>query len=109
MTDSTYIRTWRGWLYLGVGLDLYSRRVVRDEADRREEALLDALLMAVGRRKPTQKVLVHSDQGSRYGSDDWRRSCMSNQLEPSTSRCGNCWDNPVSEAFFSSLEKERIR
>ncbi len=54
-------------------------------------------------------VIVHSDQGSQYGSDDWRRFCQANQLEPSMSRRGNCWDNAVAESFFSSLKKERIR
>jgi len=73
------------------------------------EFTVDALLMAVWRRKPTQKVVVHSDQGGQYGSDDWRRFCSANNLEPSMSRRGNCWDNAVAESFSSSLKKERIR
>ena len=73
------------------------------------ELALDALLMAVWRRKPKNSVIVHSDQGSQYGSDDWRRFCLANNLEPSMSRRGNCWDNAVAESFFSSLKKERIR
>jgi putative transposase len=73
------------------------------------ELVLDALLMAVWRRKPTQPVIVHSDQGSQYGSDDWIRFCRSHGLLPSMSRRGNCWDNAVAESFFSSLKKERIR
>lgn len=68
-----------------------------------------ALLMAVWRRKPEKPVPAHSDQGSQYGSDDWRRFCKANNLEPSMSRRGNCWDNAVAESFFSSLKKERIR
>lgn len=52
---------------------------------------------------------MHSDQGSQYGSDDWRRFCHANNLLPSMSRRGNCWDNAVAESFFSSLKKERIR
>ena len=71
--------------------------------------VLDALLMAVCRRQPRDTVLVHSDQGSQYGSDDWRRSCQANHLEPSMSRRGNCWDNAVAESFFSSLKKERVK
>ena len=59
--------------------------------------------------RPTQSVLVHSDQGSQYGSDDWKRFCDANNLEPSMSRRGNCWDNAVAESCFSSLKKERIR
>jgi putative transposase len=73
------------------------------------EIVLDALLMAILRRKPQHRVLVHSDQGSQYGSDDWRRFCRHHYLEPSMSRKGNCWDNAVAESFFSSLKKERIK
>jgi len=65
--------------------------------------------MAVWRRKPKTRVIVHPDQGSQYGSDDWKRFCLANHLEPSMSRRGNCWDNAVVESFFSSLKKECIR
>ena len=73
------------------------------------EIVVDALMMAVWRRKPKSKVLIHSDQGSQYGSDDWLRFCRANKLEPSVSRRGNCWDNAVAESFFSSLKKERVK
>ena len=112
VTDITYLRTWQGWLtYLAVVLDLYSRKVIgwSMKPTLARELVLDALLMAVWRRKPAQPVIVHSDQGSQYGSDDWRRFCRSHQLQPSMSRRGNCWDNAVAESFFSSLKKERIR
>lgn len=65
--------------------------------------------MAVSRRRPTGKVVIHSDQGSQYGSDDWLCFLHANSLEPSMSRRGNCWDNAVAESFFSSLKKERIK
>ncbi|WP_092312075.1 IS3 family transposase [Pseudomonas saponiphila] len=111
VTDITYIRTWQGWLYLAVVLDLYARKVVgwSMKPTLGKELVLDALLMAVWRRKPKTRVIVHSDQGSQYGSDDWKRFCLANHLEPSMSRRGNCWDNAVAESFFSSLKKERIR
>lgn len=111
VTDITYLRTWQGWLYLAVVLDLYSRKVVgwSMKPTLAKEIVLDALLMAVWRRRPQQRVLVHSDQGSQYGSDDWLRFCKTNNLEPSMSRRGNCWDNAVAESFFSSLKKERIQ
>lgn len=111
VTDITYIRTWQGWLYLAVVVDLYARRVVgwSMKPTLAKELAIDALLMAVFRRKPKNKVIVHSDQGSQYGSDDWMRFCAANNLEPSMSRRGNCWDNAVAESFFSSLKKERIR
>ncbi len=63
----------------------------------------------VWRRKPTYSVIVHSDQGSQYDSDDWLRFCKQHNLEPGMSRRGNCWDNAVAESFFGSLKKERIK
>lgn len=111
VTDITYIRTWQGWLYLAVVIDLYARKVVgwsmKPTMDR--EIVLDALMMAVWRRKPKNQVLIHSDQGSQFSSDDWRRFCAAHNLQPSMSRRGNCWDNAVVESFFSSLKKERIK
>lgn len=111
VTDITYIRTWQGWLYLAVVVDLFARRVVgwSMKPTLAREIVLDALLMAVWRRKPKHQVLVHSDQGTQYGSDDWQRFCAAHNLQPSMSRRGNCWDNAVAESFFSSLKKERIK
>lgn len=111
VTDITYIRTWQGWLYLAVVLDLYSRKVVgwSMKPTLAKDLVLDAILMAVWRRRPKCKVIVHSDQGSQYGSDAWLRFCREHHLQPSMSRRGNCWDNAVAESFFSSLKKERIK
>jgi len=110
-TDITYIRTFEGWLYLAVVVDLYSRIVVgwSMKSTLTRELVLDALLMAVWRRRPEQPVIVHSDQGAQYGSDDAVRFCKEHGLIPSMSRRGNCFDNAVAESFFSSLKKERIR
>jgi putative transposase len=110
VTDITYIRTWQGWLYLAIVLDLFSRKVVGWAAGPtvQRELVLNAVLMAVRRRRP-RGTIIHSDQGTQYGSDAWRRFCRANQLEPSMSRKGNCWDNAVAESFFSSLKKERIK
>jgi putative transposase len=110
VTDITYIRTWQGWLYLAVVMDLFSRKIVGWSAGPsiRCELVLDAVLMAVRRRRP-RGTLVHSNQGTQYGCDAWRRFCRSNRLEPSMSRKGNCWDNAVAESFFSSLKKEQIK
>lgn len=111
VTDITYIRTYEGWLYLTVVLDLYSRRVVgwAMGSSMATELVLDALMMAVWRRRPKAPVMIHSDQGSQFGSDDFNRWCKDNRLVPSMSRRGNCWDNAVAESFFSSLKKERIK
>nr|URZ94505.1 ISEam1 transposase tnpB [Raoultella ornithinolytica] len=111
VTDMTYIRTWQGWLYLAVVIDLFARNVVgwSMKPTLSRELALDALMMAVWRRKLDGEVIVHSDQGSQYGSDDWQRFCRANNLAPGMSRRGNCRDNAVAESFFSSLKKERIR
>lgn len=111
VTDITYIRTWQEWLYLAVVIDLFARNVVgwSMKPTLSRELALDALMMTVWRRKPDGEVIVHSDQGSQYGSDDWQRFCRANNLAPSMRQRGNCWDNAVAESFFSSLKKERIR
>lgn len=94
MTDITYIRTWQGWLYLAVVMDLFARKVVgwSMKPTLAKEFVLDAILMAVWRRKPKDTVLIDSDQGSQYGSDDWLKFCRDHDLEPSMSRRGNCWE-----------------
>ncbi len=111
VTDITYISAYEGWLYVAVVIDLYSRAVVgwSMKSTMATEIVLDALLMAVWRRKPRQPVIIHSDQGSQFGSDDFVRWCKDNKLIPSMSRRGNCYDNAVAESFFSSMKKERIR
>ena len=73
------------------------------------EIVLDALLMAVWRRRPKKPIIIHSDQGSQFGSDDFARWCKEHQLVPSMSRRGNCYDNAVAESFFSNLKKERVK
>ena len=70
---------------------------------------LQALLMAVWRRKPKAKVYVHSDQGSQFTSYEWQEFLEQHNLAPSMSRRANCWDNAVAESFFNLLKRERIR
>jgi putative transposase len=76
VTDITYIRTWEGWLYLAVVMDLFSRKIVgwSTRPTIHRGLVLDAVMMAVKRRRP-KKTVIHSDQGCQYGSDDWRRFC----------------------------------
>ena len=72
--DITYLRTYEGWLYLTVVIDLFSRQVIGWSMSSRidKELAIRALLMTVWRRKPTTEVSVHSDQGSQFSSYDWR-------------------------------------
>lgn len=111
VTDITYIHTHEGWLFLAVVLDLFSRRVIGWAMQPRmtKELVLDALLMAVWRRKPQGKVVIHSDQGSQYTSQDWSDFLKAHGLEGSMSRRGNCHDNAVAESFFQLLKRERVR
>lgn len=73
-----------------------------------KELVLDALLMAVWRRSPIGKVLVHSDQGSQYTSHDWDCFLKQHCLESSMSRRGNCHDNAVAESFSSYLKEKEL-
>jgi len=111
VTDITYIKTYEGFTYLSVVIDLYSRRVVGWMMQSRQttDLVLQALLMAVWRRKPKGKVLIHSDQGSQFTSMDWASFLKQHNLEHSMSRRGNCHDNAVAESFFSLLKRERIK
>ncbi|MEQ1248684.1 IS3 family transposase [Acinetobacter soli] len=111
VTDITYIRTHEGWLYLAVVIDLFSRLVVGWSMKSRitTDLVLDALLMALWRRNPKNKVLIHSDQGSQYTSHEWQTFLRHHNLESSMSRRGNCHDNAVAESFFQLLKRERIK
>jgi putative transposase len=111
VTDITYIKTHEGWLYLCVVIDLFARRVVGWSAQSRmtTDLALQALLMAVWRRKPAGRVMIHSDQGSQFTSREWQTFLRQHNLEPSMSRRGNCHDNAVAESFFQLLKRERIR
>ena len=111
VTDITYIRTNEGFAYLAVVIDLFSRRVIGWAMQSRQttDVVLQALLMAVWRRKPKEKVLIHSDQGSQFTSMDWASFLKHHNLVHSMSRRGNCHDNAVAESFFNLLKRERIR
>jgi putative transposase len=111
VTDITYIRTYEGWLFLAVVIDLFSRQVVgwSMQPKMQVDLVLNALLMAVWRRKPKNQVLVHSDQGTQYTSSDWQNFLKTHNLLCSMSRRGNCYDNAVAESFFQLLKRERIR
>jgi putative transposase len=111
VTDITYIKTIEGFVYLAVVIDLFSRRVVGWSMQSRQttDLVLQALLMAVWRRKPKEKVLIHSDQGSQFNSIDWASFLKQHNLEHSMSRRGNCHDNAVAESFFNLLKRERVR
>ena len=110
VSDTTFIRTRQGWLYLAVMLDLYSRQVVGwAMSDRNDTKLVaDALMMAVWRRGNLKDVIVHSDQGSTYASGEYRQLLKKNGMLCSMSRKGECHDNAVAESFFGTLKTELV-
>jgi putative transposase len=111
VTDITYIHTHEEWFYLAVVLDLFSRQVVGWSMQSRidKELVISALLMAIWKRKPTQSVMVHSDQGSQFSSYEWQGFLKEHNLIASMSRRGNRHDNAVVESFFQLLKRERIK
>jgi len=109
-SDITYIRTAEGWLYLAVVLDLYSRKVVGWAMAPAMPASLvvSALRMAIQQRNPAPGLIVHSDRGSQYASEEYQSLLGRYGLVCSMSRLGNCWDNAVAERFFLNLKMERV-
>jgi transposase InsO family protein len=110
--DFTYIATEEGWLFLAVVIDLFSRKVVgwSMRPDMHRDLVIDALRMAwLGRNPGKQAGLIfHSDRGSQYASEDFRKVLEHCSITPSMSRKGNCWDNACSETLFGSLKVERL-
>ena len=109
--DITYIATGEGWLYLAAVEDLYSRRIVGWSMGERIDSRLvvDALEMALARRRPGAGLVAHSDRGSQYASEHYQRLLAGRGITCSMSRRGNCWDNAPMESFFASLRKELTR
>jgi transposase InsO family protein len=110
VSDITYIRTGSGWLYLAAVLDLYSRKVIgwAMAPSMPAELVCTALQMAICQRRPPPGLIVHSDRGSQYASQEYRDLLSRHGLIGSMSRQGNCWDNAVMERFFLNLKMERI-
>ena len=110
VTDTTYIPTSEGWLYLAVMLDLYSRRVVGWAMDARNDTglVLRALHMAAQHRQPPKGLLHHSDRGSQYASSHYQAALSQYGMICSMSRKGNCWDNAPMESWFHTLKVELV-
>jgi putative transposase len=109
-TDVTYIPTFEGWLFLAVMIDLFSRRVVGWAAspNNDRELALKALHGAVAARRPPPGLIHHSDRGSPYASDDYRKALARYGMKPSMSRRADCWDNACAESFFATLKAELV-
>jgi transposase InsO family protein len=109
VADITYIPTGSGFLCLAVVLDAWSRRVVgwSVATHLRTELVLEPLNMAVWQRRPSE-VIHHADQGTQYTSVAFGLRCLKAQVRPSMGSVGDCFDNPMCESFFATLECELL-
>lgn len=110
VTDITYIRTIRGWLYLVVIIDLFSRKVVGWATSKRltHRFVVDAVGTAIQNRRPPKGLILHSDRGIQYASKKYQELLTANGILCSMSRKGNCWDNAPAESFFRTLKRELV-
>jgi transposase InsO family protein len=110
--DITYVRTWEGWLFCAVVLDLYSRRVIGWAlADHLRASLVgDALEMAIATRsgQDVTGVVFHSDRGCQYTSREFAELCEQHHVVQSMGATGICWDNAAAESFFATLKRELV-
>jgi len=110
VADITYIPTDEGWLYLATELDLYSHRIVGWSLSSRmsRHLVLDALALAVGRRRPEPGLIHHSDRGVQYACGDFQKALKRYGMVSSMSRKGDPYDNAVAESFFKTLKVELV-
>lgn len=108
ISDITYLKVPKGWIYLCIVMDLFSRKIVgwalRDHM--KASLVTDALRMALRRRTPAGGLIFHSDRGSQYASHECRTLLRERNMLQSMSRRGNCWDNAWAESWFASLKLE---
>ncbi len=110
VTDITYIRVTDTWLYLCVVVDLHSGIVVGWSMSRCQDRhlVLQAVLMALWQREDQAPVILHSDRGCQFTSDDYQRFLAGHNLTCSMSAAGSCADNAAAESFFGMLKRERV-
>ena len=110
LSDITYIRVRTGFVYLAAILDACSRKVIGYAVSRGLETnlTLEALRMALSRRRPVPGVIHHSDQGIQYASDEYIAELKAYGFEISMSRAGNPYDNATMESFFKTLKYEEV-
>lgn len=106
--DITYLRTAQGWAYLSIVMDLYSRRIIGWEVERRmnTELIEKSFMQAYHLRGRPKGVIFHSDRGAQYTSERFQKRLKKLKLKASMGDVGACWDNAVVERFFGSLKHE---
>jgi putative transposase len=110
VADITYIRLEVEFVYLAVILDAFSRREIGWALDRTLEVSLtvEALRMALRRRRPAPGLVHHSDQGAQYAASDYVDLLAANGIQISMSRRGNPYDNATCESFMKTLKYEEV-
>ena len=110
VADITYLRSGEGWLYLAAVQDAYSRAIVgwSMATHMRTSLVVDALKMALARRRPPPGVIHHSDQGSQYVSLAFGHTAREAGIAVSMGSRGDVYDNAVAETFFATLKKELV-
>jgi len=110
LADITYIRIWTGFVYLAAILDAYSRKVIGYAVSGGLDTALtlQALKMAIARRRPGPGVIHHSDQGVQYASDGYVAELKSHGFLVSMARAGNPYENAMMESFFKTLKYEEV-
>jgi putative transposase len=110
VTDTTYIPTLEGWLYLVSVMDLFSRQIVGWAMGERHDAELatSALEMAIGRTRPAAGLILHSDRGCEFANAKFHGRAAAAKISLSMSSTGNCYDNAAAESFFASVKLEAI-
>jgi putative transposase len=111
LADFTYIRTWEGWAYLAVVLDVFSRRIVGWQlaSHMRQSLVGDAFEMALAaRQKHEDGLIAHSDNGSQYTSYEYTERLVQAGIAPSRGRTGTALDNAMAESVIATLKRELI-
>lgn len=110
VSDITYIKIHRGYVYLAVVMDLFSRQIIGWAMDKTmtTDLIIDAFNMAVAKRKVKPGLILHSDRGVQYRSGHYQRRLLDHQILCSMSRKRNCWDNAAMEAFFARMKVESL-
>ena len=110
VSDITYIKVEKGFVYLAVIMDLFSRKIIGWSLDTTmtNQLIMDAFDMAVANRSVEPGLILHSDRGVQYRSGEYQHLLLSEGIQPSMSRKGNCWDNAAMESFFARFKVEAL-
>ncbi|ARU26964.1 IS3 family transposase [Cellvibrio sp. PSBB006] len=110
VSDITYIKVEKGFVYLAVIMDLFSRKIIGWSLDSTmtNQLIMDAFKMAVTSRHVEPGLILHSDRGVQYRSWEYQQLLLDEKIRPSMSRKGNCWDNAAMESFFARFKVEAL-